>query len=306
MILRIGTRQSPLARWQANHIASLLAAQGVEVEMVPIVTSGDVSTGPLGASGGVGLFTKEIQRALIDKRCDLAVHSLKDLPTEYIDGLWLAAVPEREDPRDCFIGRISRTLQDLPQEATVGTGSLRRAAQVRQKRPDLKVIDIRGNVDSRIKKLDDQLYDGILLASAGLRRLELIHRVTHTFSLDEMLPAVGQAALGLETRADDKSTRAIVETLIHYETHQAVLAERALLRRLRGGCLAPVAAHAVIHNKTLHLKAKVFSLDGSQVLEQDQSGLVDTAESIGEACALQLISAGASELIAQARQAPAR
>ncbi len=302
MILRIGTRQSPLARWQANHIASLLAAQGVEVEMVPIVTSGDVSTGPLGASGGVGLFTKEIQRALIDNRCDLAVHSLKDLPTERIDGLWLAAVPEREDPRDCFIGRTSRTLKDLPQEATVGTGSLRRAAQVRQQRPDLKVIDIRGNVDSRIKKLDDRLYDGILLASAGLRRLELSHRVTHTFSLDEMLPAVGQAALGLETRADDKSTRAIVEKLVHYETHQAVLAERALLRGLRGGCLAPVAAHAVIHNKTLHLKAKVFSLDGSQVLEQDQSGPIDTAEAIGETCASQLISAGASELIAQARK----
>jgi len=302
MILRIGTRQSPLARWQANHIASLLVAQGVEVEMVPIVTSGDVTAGPLGAAGGIGLFTKEIQRALIDRRCDLAVHSLKDLPTEHIDGLWLAAVPEREDPRDCFIGRTGRTLQDLPPQATVGTGSLRRAAQVRQKRPDVKVVDIRGNVDSRIKKLDDRLYDGILLASAGLRRLELSHRVTHTFSLDEMLPAVGQAALGLETRADDQSTRAIVETLIHYDTHQSVLAERSLLRSLRGGCLAPVAAHAVVHNKTLHLIAKVFSLDGSKVLEQNQSGSIETAESIGENCALQLIAAGATELIDRARQ----
>jgi len=301
MILRIGTRQSPLARWQANHVASLLEARGVEVEMVPIVTTGDVSTGPLGTAGGVGLFTKEIQRALIDGRCDLAVHSLKDLPTEHVDGLWLTAVPDREDPRDCFIGRTGNKLSDMPLGAIIGTGSLRRAAQVRNQRADVQVADIRGNVDSRIKKLDDGQYDGILLASAGLRRLGLDHRVTQTFSFDEMLPAVGQAALGLETRSDNAATRAIVEGLSHYETHQAVLAERALLRSLRGGCLAPVAAHATIVNTTLHLRAKVFSLDGRQVLEQIRSGPIREAESIGEQTAADLIGAGATELIAQAR-----
>jgi len=301
MILRIGTRQSPLARWQANHVASLLKAQGVEVEMVPIVTSGDVSIGPLGTAGGVGLFTKEIQRALIDGRCDLAVHSLKDLPTEHVEGLWLTAVPHREDPRDCFIGRTGNNLSDMPIGAIIGTGSLRRAAQVRKKRADVQVVDIRGNVDSRIKKLDDGQYDGILLASAGLRRLGLDHRVTQTFSFDEMLPAVGQAALGLETRSTDTATRTIVERLSHYETHQAVLAERALLRSLRGGCLAPVAAHATIVNTMLHLRAKVFSLDGRQVLEQIRSGSIEEAESIGQETAAQLIRTGATELIAQAR-----
>jgi len=304
MILRIGTRQSPLARWQANHVASLLEARGVAIQMVPIVTSGDVSTGPLGSAGVVGLFTKEIQRALIDGRCDLAVHSLKDLPTEHVDGLWLAAVPHREDPRDCFIGRTGNELGDMPLGAIIGTGSLRRAAQVRSQRPDVQVTDIRGNVDSRIKKLDDGQYDGILLALAGLRRLGLGHRVTQTFSFDEMLPAVGQAALGLETRSDDAGTRAIVAGLSHYATHQAVLAERSLLRSLRGGCLAPVAAHATIVNTLLHLRAKVFSLDGRQVLEQNLSGPIQEAESIGAQAAEKLVAAGATELIAQARRSP--
>ncbi len=321
MLIRLGTRQSPLARWQADFVASQLRELGVDVLMVPIITAGDVSTTPLGESGGVGLFTKEIQRALLDGRCDLAVHSLKDLPTEPVEGLLLAAVPPREDVGDCLIGRTGKSLGELPSGAKIGTGSQRRAAQIRAMRPDVEIHDIRGNLDTRLKKLDDGLYDAILLAAAGLKRLGLDHRVTQRFTSDEMLPAVGQAALGLETRFDDFPTIDVVERISHLPTHQAVVAERAMLRALRGGCLAPVAALATTQMATttlsskavqsnsndlaqnrLTIRARVLAVDGTSRVETVVTGKMDLAVEVGLQAAKLLEIGGASRWIEAARR----
>lgn len=321
MLIRLGTRQSPLARWQADFVASQLRELGVDVLMVPIITAGDVSTTPLGESGGVGLFTKEIQRALLDGRCDLAVHSLKDLPTEPVEGLLLAAVPPREDVGDCLIGRTGKSLGELPSGAKIGTGSQRRAAQIRAMRPDVEIHDIRGNLDTRLKKLDDGLYDAILLAAAGLKRLGLDHRVTQRFTSDEMLPAVGQAALGLETRFDDCATIDVVERISHLPTHQAVVAERAMLRALRGGCLAPVAALATTQMATttlsskavqpnsndlaqnrLTIRARVLAVDGTSRVETVVTGKMDLAVEVGLQAAKLLEIGGASRWIEAARR----
>ncbi len=302
MLIRLGTRQSPLARWQADYVANLLHNRGINVEMIPIVTSGDVSTQPLGSGGGVGLFTKEIQRALLDRRCDLAVHSLKDLPTEEVPGLILTAVPEREEVGDGLIGRDGMTLSELPIGARVGTGSARRVAQLRMLRPDLQLLDIRGNVDTRLKKLDAGEFDAIILALAGLKRLGFESRVTHRFTHDEMLPAVGQAALGLETRTDDCSTNEAVEALSHLPTHHAVLAERAMLRALRGGCLAPVAALATQAGEHLTLQGRALALDGSSRVETTVQGRFDRPTEIGLRAAELLELGGAKEMIAAARR----
>jgi hydroxymethylbilane synthase len=293
-------------------VATELRKLGVEVVMVPIITAGDVSTTPLGQSGGVGLFTKEIQRALLDGRCDLAVHSLKDLPTDPVEGLLLAAVPEREDVGDCLIGRTGKSLAELPTGAKIGTGSQRRAAQIRAMRPDVEILDIRGNLDTRLKKLDDGHYDAILLAAAGLKRLELDHRVTQRFSSDEMLPAVGQAALGLETRFDDCATIDAIERLSHLPTHQAVVAERAMLRALRGGCLAPVAALATprlarpsgsgdFAQNRLTIRARVLAVDGTSRVETEVTGRMDLAVDIGLQAAKLLEIGGANRWIEAAR-----
>jgi len=294
--------------------------------MVPIVTAGDVSTTPLGEGGGVGLFTKEIQRALLDRRCDLAVHSLKDLPTEPVEGLILAAVPAREDVGDCLIGRTAAALEKLPLRARIGTGSQRRAAQIRSIRPDLDVLDIRGNVDTRIRKLDEGSYDAIILAAAGLKRLGLDYRVTQRFSIDEMLPAIGQAALGLETRSDDSAIIAIVKQLSHLPTYQAVLAERSMLRALRGGCLAPIAGlatvsmpealpdenvngKAVASGSTLNpslgyltIRARVLAVDGTCRVETVVSGKLERAVDIGLQAANLLEIGGANRWIEAARR----
>lgn len=302
MLIRLGTRQSPLARWQADYVANLLHNRGVNVEMVPIVTSGDVSTQPLGSGGGVGLFTKEIQRALLDGRCDLAVHSLKDLPTEEVPGLSLTAVPEREEVGDGLIGREGMTWDELPNGARVGTGSARRVAQLRMLRPDLQLLDIRGNVDTRLKKLDAGEYDAIILALAGLKRLGLDGRVTHRFNMEEMLPAVGQAALGLETRSDDRATSQAVESLRHLPTHHAVLAERAMLRALRGGCLAPVAALATHTGDHLVIRARALAMDGSSRVETTIQGRFDRPVEIGLRAAELLELGGAKAMIAAARR----
>lgn len=303
MRIRLGTRQSPLAMWQAEHIAARLQGAGVAVELVRIVTSGDVKSGPLGEGGGVGLFTKEIQRALLDRRCDLAVHSLKDLPTEEIPGLTLAGVPTREEVGDGLIAREGRTLAELPRGARVGTGSARRVAQLRMLRPDLTILDIRGNVDSRLKKLDAGEYDAIVLALAGLKRLGLDGRVTERLPLEHFLPAVGQAALGLETRVDDCAIIDVVETISHLPSHQAVLAERAMLRALRGGCLAPVAALAVTSPQDrLSLKARVLAIDGTSRVETAVEGRLDRPQEIGIQAARLLEIGGAREMIEVARR----
>jgi hydroxymethylbilane synthase len=301
MRLRLGTRQSQLAMWQANWTSEALRALGVDVEIVPITTSGDVSTQPLGQSGGVGLFTKEIQRALLDNRCDLAVHSLKDLPTEHVPGLFLAAVPEREDARDCMIAAHDMKLEDLPLGARVGTGSPRRISQLKLLRPDLQLLDIRGNLDTRIRKLDEGHYDAIMLAAAGLKRLKLDSRVTQWFDMAQILPAVGQAALGIETRDDDTATRDVVSKLNHAESRAAVLAERQLLRELRGGCLAPVAAHATVQDDKLRIVARVMAHDGSRYVSTTTEGPSAAPESQGTITANLLNLAGARTLIQAAR-----
>ena len=241
--LRLGTRGSALARWQAEWVAARLQERGVAVELVPITTQGDMKTGPLGQIGGQGLFTKEIQRALLDGKIDLAVHSLKDLPTTLAPELTIAVITEREDPHDALLASGgANSLAELRPSAIVGTSSLRRQSQLHAARPDLQLRDLRGNVDTRLRKFDDGEYDAIILAAAGLRRLGLADRITSLLPFEVMLPAIGQGALGIETRADDVATNELLNFLNHEPTRAATLSERALLRRLGGGCQVPIAA----------------------------------------------------------------
>lgn len=300
--LRLGTRASALARWQANWVAAQLSSAGVDVELILITTKGDAQTrDPIGNLGSPGVFTKEIQRALLDERVDLAVHSLKDLPTDEVDGLCLAAVPERESARDVLISRSGLPFDRLPAGAVIGTGSLRRRAQLLYARGDLQMGDIRGNVDTRLEKLAAGEFDAIVLAHAGLKRLELEDRITEVFTADWMLPAVGQGALGIETRAADTATRQALAALDHEPTHQAVLAERSLLARLSGGCLAPIGAWGRVVAGQLQLDAAVLSPDGRERMAASSSAPTTAAVRLGVELAEQLITGGASELIAQAR-----
>jgi hydroxymethylbilane synthase len=290
-----------LARWQAEWVAARLMELGVVVELVPITTKGDVKSGPLSQVGGEGLFTKELQRALLDGQIDLAVHSLKDLPTTPVDGLSLAAVPERESTADVLVSAKALRIEDLPPAARVGTGSLRRKAQLLHLRPDLVVEDIRGNVETRLRKLDEGQYDAIVLAEAGLKRLGLADRITSVIPRACMLPAVGQGALGIETRAGDAPTRGLLQPLDHFGTHQAVLAERALLFELRAGCLAPVGAWARLEGDRLALDAVVLSPDGARRLVASGAADVAAAITLGQQVAAQLLGQGAADLIAAAR-----
>lgn len=300
--IRIGTRGSKLARWQADWVTARLIELGIEVDVVLIRTTGDVTSGPIGQIGGQGVFTKAIQASLLNNEVDLAVHSLKDLPTEPIEGLSLAVTPERETIHDALIGRSASRLSELPPKSIVGTGSTRRRAQLLAARPDLNVQDIRGNVETRLQKLDDGEYDAIVLAAAGLTRLGLEGRITEVIPTDLMLPAVGQGALGLETRTDDQVTRELLQPLDHPTTHQAVVAERSLLRELRGGCMAPVAAWARAESGNLVLDAAVLSHDGQQRLSSRQSGSLDDGRLIGVTAAEELLAQGAASLIESARK----
>ncbi|MFO0819338.1 MAG: hydroxymethylbilane synthase [Pirellulales bacterium] len=303
--LRLGTRGSPLARWQAEWVAAQLRGRGFAVELILITTQGDVKSGPLGSFGGVGVFTKEIQRALLEGQIDLAVHSLKDLPTERVPGLELAAVPPREAPGDVLVTRAGGALESLAVGAKLGTGSMRRRAQLLHARPDLVVEDIRGNVETRLGKLDAGDYDAIVLAEAGLTRLGLADRIQHVLPKSLMLPAIGQGALGLETREDDPRTQAAVRTLDDAETHESVVAERAFLATLRGGCLAPVGAWGRFEganaDRKLVLDGVVLSPDGRERLVDSVTGQACEAESLGETLADRLLARGAQRLIAAAR-----
>ena len=299
--LRLGTRGSPLARWQAEWVAARLTELGVAVTLVPITTQGDVKSQPLGEIGGQGLFTKELQRALLDGQIDLAVHSLKDLPTAPVPGLVLAAVPERESTDDVLVSNIADRIESLPRAARVGTGSLRRKAQLLHKRPDLRVEEIRGNVETRLRKLDEGQYDAIVLAEAGLRRLGMIDRIVHVIPRQIMLPAVGQGALGIEARAGDEATLALLAPLDYAATHQAVLAERTLLLTLRGGCLAPVGAWARLEQGHLALDAVVLSGDGMRKLKSQGTASPSDAIPLGRRVAELLLDQGAAELIASSR-----
>lgn len=299
--IRIGTRGSQLAMWQAEWVSAQLQQRGHQIELVKISTQGDVSTASLSQVGGQGVFTKEIQNALLDERVDVAVHSLKDLPTLPVPGLQIAAVPERESTLDCLISANDLRFEQLPAGARVGTGSSRRGAQLLAWRPDIEIADIRGNVDSRLRKLEEGQYDAIMLAAAGLARLKLYGRVTEELPQDKVLPAIGQGALGLECRSEDNAIVEALKDLDHSISHAAVSAERALLAALLAGCLAPVAARGRVRGDDLILEGRVLSKDGSKMVEGQESGSIHSPESIGKRLADTLRDAGAMELIEEAR-----
>lgn len=305
--LRIGTRGSALALWQANHIADRLAqTHGVEAELIRIRTSGDrMQSAPvaqinelIGAeSGGKGIFIKELEDALLAGTIDLAVHSMKDVPTEIPDGLVFPAITRREDPRDCLISRTGRSLKGLPAGARVGTSSLRRQAQLRHNRADLEVVDLRGNVDTRMKKLDAGEFDAIVLAVAGVNRLGATSRVTQVMNADVMLSAVGQGALGIETRAADARTRELVAALDDADSRACVTAERALLHELQGGCQVPLGAWAQLRGGELQMEAAVFSADGREFVRREESGGANDPTALGRRLGQILIEAGADKIL---------
>ena len=299
--LRIGTRGSALAMWQARHIAGALGRlpDPPRVEIIEIKTAGDQAVDtPLWKTAGKGFFTAELDRALADGTIDLAVHSLKDLPTAMVPGLALAAVPEREDARDALICRGIFTAASLPLGATVGTSSLRRRAFLAHWRRDLVHRDLRGNVPTRLAKLADGPYDAIVLAVAGLKRLGLAAEIATALTVETFPPAVAQGALGLVTRADDAIIREIVARLEHTPSRQAVTAERALLQHLEGGCQIPLGAFARIEGETLHLSAQVCALDGSQHIASEHHGPVTDAQASGIAAAETLLARGARATLA--------
>jgi hydroxymethylbilane synthase len=300
MTLRIGTRGSPLALWQAHHVSNLLrtAVPGLAIELVQIQTEGDeVRDIPLAQLGGEGVFTKAIQHAVLQRRVDLAVHSLKDLPTVVVPGLVLVAVPPRGPTADVLVSLRHRCFADLPQGATVATGSLRRRAQILSRRPDLNLIDMRGNVETRLRKLAELNLDATILAQAGLERLGLAGRITEILDPTWMLPAVGQGALGLECRDDDQETRHLVEKIDDASTRHAVLAERAMLRALGGGCQVPIASLTRLVNDQLSLQGVVLAPNGGRRIFLEIQGPIDQAESLGQRLAEQLLARGARELL---------
>jgi hydroxymethylbilane synthase len=299
----IGTRGSKLALWQANWVSSRLTGVGVKCDIVTVSSRADQHPNqPLEALGTEGVFTKELQKWLLDGRIDVAVHSLKDLPTGVVKGLALAAVPVRESPMDALIGREGVGLSRLSHGARVATGSLRRRSQLLHVRNDLLMVDVRGNVDSRLRKLRDGQFDALVLAEAGLKRLNLAHQITEVLPPDLMLPAIGQGALGLEARSGDREIRELLASIDDLASHQAVLAERTLLSTLRGGCLAPIGAWARTEDDgRLHLSACVLAADGSNRLAADLLGNAADAIQIGRQVGEQLLAAGAEKLIDQAR-----
>ena len=304
--LIIGSRGPKLALWQAEWTKTRLAELHPEtkVSIEIIKTSGDLQQRePLAVIGGKGVFTKELEEALLDHRIDLAVHSLKDLPTQLPDKLSIAAITEREDTRDALVLRESLTIEQpsirtLPEGLVIGTSSMRRLSQVKFHRPDLIIKDIRGNVDTRLRKLDAGEYDLIILASAGLRRLGLKHRISAPIEIEDMLPAVGQGALGIETRSDDEETKNLLSPLNHAETRAACTAERALLRALGGGCQLPIAGHAVVINgERLHLEGLVAEPSGAHLIRDSIEGTASDAERLGVELARRLLRGGADALL---------
>ncbi len=308
--LRIGSRGSALALWQANFIAERLKqTAGAECEIVRLRTSGDhMQTAsvakPLAEYSAEnvakGIFIKELEDALLAGSIDLAVHSMKDVPTETPAGLAFLAITQREDPRDCLISRGGRTMKTLPHGARVGTSSLRRQAQLRHRRPDLEIADLRGNVDTRIKKLESGEFDAIVLALAGVNRLGLAGKITQVLDEEVMLPAVGQGALGIEVRVGDEETARLAATLDHDETRSCVTAERAVLRKLQGGCQIPLGALAHVRGGVLHLEAAVFSSRGSEHVQASDEGPASDAAAIGERLGASLLEAGADNILRMA------
>ncbi len=296
--LRIGSRGSQLALWQANHISTLLRVRGHEVEIEIIHTTGDKITDvALAKVGTKGMFTKEIEEALAAGRVDLAVHSLKDLPTELPAGFEIAAITERQDPRDAFCSRRYSRMEELPHGARIGTSSLRRQAQLKAIRPDLEIHPLRGNVDTRLRKLEQGEYDAIILASAGLKRLGKTELIRQIIPADIMCPAAGQGALGIEIREDDAETRKHLEFLDDAASRAATTCERALLNRLGGGCQVPIGAFAEKRDGKLHLDAIVADPDGSRLLRESRDGDLDDPEKLGNDVGDTLLRRGGDEIL---------
>lgn len=296
----IGTRGSRLALWQAEWVRRSLTERFPEtpVDLLVIKTQGDkILDTPLAQIGGKGLFIKEIEEALLDGRVDLAVHSMKDMPAAIPAGLDVGAVPERETPTDVFISRDGRGLAETPSGAVVGTSSLRRAAQLRHRRPDLAIAALRGNVDTRLRRLEEGRLEAVILAAAGVKRLGLAHRITEHLPADVMLPAVGQGALCIEIRRDDAAVRSMVATLDHPATHVAVDGERAFLRRLEGGCQVPIAGYGRLEERSFTLTGLVADLEGRALIQDRLSGPPQDAERIGRALADMLLSRGADAIL---------
>jgi len=299
--LRIATRKSPLALWQANHVREALVARnpGLKVELLTMTTQGDkILDTPLAKVGGKGLFVKELEVGMLEGRADLAVHSMKDVPVEFPDGLGLAAVLPREDPRDVLISNRFLNIDELPDGARVGTSSLRRQCQLRARRPDLRILDLRGNVNTRLKKLDEGAYDAILLAAAGVRRMGWESRITELLPPEQFLPAIGQGAIGIEIRTDDQRVAGLVAQLNDSRTATRIAAERALNERLQGGCQVPIAGYSEISHGVIVLRALVGRPDGSELVQGVISGRPEDAEELGRVLADDLLSRGAREILA--------
>lgn len=302
-VIRIATRKSALALWQANYVKAKLQTSypGITVELVPMSTQGDrILDTPLAKVGGKGLFIKELEIAMQESRADIAVHSMKDVPVEFPQGFGLHCICQRENPYDAFVSNDYASLDVLPAGAVVGTSSLRRQCQLKNRRPDLQIKDLRGNVNTRLAKLDDGQYDAIILAAAGLIRLGMRERIASEISPEDSLPAVGQGAVGIECRNDDAELIALLQPLNDADTAIRVSAERALNRRLEGGCQVPIGSFAELSSGSLKLRGLVGAIDGSEILRASLSGNPDDAEQIGVQVAEQLLASGADRLLAQA------
>ena len=298
--LKIATRQSPLALWQANYVKDRLQQlyPDLTIELVPMVTKGDVILdSPLAKIGGKGLFVKELENALLNKEADIAVHSMKDVPMQFPEGLELAVICQREDPRDAFVSHSYRTFAELPQGAVVGTSSLRRQCQLKALRPDLDIRSLRGNVGTRLSKLDNGDYDAIILASAGLIRLGLADRIASFIDVEQSLPAAGQGAVGIECRTDDVQVQALLAPLADAETTYCVRAERAMNNHLQGGCQVPIGGYAVLQQGQLYLRALVGDIDGSRIIRAEGKSAVENAEVLGVQIAEQLLAQGADKIL---------
>ena len=299
-LLRIATRRSPLALWQAEHVRAQLVQRhpGLEVTLLPLTTSGDRQAGQaLARSGGKGLFVKELEEALGERRADLAVHSMKDVPVSQQAGLALAAFLAGGDPRDAFVSNAYARLGELPRGARVGTSSLRRQSQLRAERPDLAVAELRGNVGTRLARLDEKNFDAVLLACAGLQRLGLGARITEPLAVERFVPAIGQGVIGIECRADDTHTRSLVAVLNDVASATRLAAERAMNAKLGGSCTVPVAGHAVVQGGQVRLAGLVAAPDGTRVVKGVIEGPVERAAELGGALAEQLLTAGAAKIL---------
>lgn len=302
MKIRIATRKSPLALWQANFVKQnlLLAHKDLTVELIPMVTQGDIILdSPLSKIGGKGLFVKQLEQAILNNEADIAVHSIKDIPAQFPEGLMLAAICQRDEVRDAFVANKYASLNDLPKGAIVGTSSLRRQCQLRSHFPHLIIKDLRGNVGTRLNKLDDEQYDAIILASVGLKRLSLEHRITQYIDTDLMLPAVGQGAIGIESRTDDKQILDIISVLDDKKSRACIQAERAMNNALQGGCQVPIAGYCWLNNDELVLQGLVGRVDGSKIIKQQITGFINEAESLGEKLAKQLLNQGANLILTE-------